>query len=55
MLRVENLSGGYGPVSVIDGVILDLKEGETKALIGANKAGKSTIFRFISGLLKPRS
>ena len=55
MLGVENVSGGYGLVSVINGVSLELKEGETKALIGANKAGKSTIFRFISGLLPPRS
>ena len=55
MLGVENVSGGYGLVSVINGVSLELKEGETKALIGANKAGKSTIFRFLSGLLTPRS
>jgi branched-chain amino acid transport system ATP-binding protein len=55
MLALENISGGYGSLPVIEDVSLDVKQGETKALIGANKAGKSTAFRLITGLLKPRS
>jgi branched-chain amino acid transport system ATP-binding protein len=55
MLEIRDLECGYGPVSALKGVSLDVGEGQLVALIGANGAGKSTTLRAISGLVKPRS
>jgi branched-chain amino acid transport system ATP-binding protein len=44
----------YGDVQVLKKVILDVKEKELVAVIGANGAGKTTLIKTISGLLKPR-
>jgi branched-chain amino acid transport system ATP-binding protein len=52
MLRVEALSVKYGVVPVIHGVSLSVEEGELVTLIGANGAGKSTMLKAISGLVK---
>ena len=52
-LRVINVA--YGDVRVIYDVSLRIKEGEIVSLVGSNGAGKSTILRAISGLLKPLS
>jgi branched-chain amino acid transport system ATP-binding protein len=51
-LRVEGLRVAYGKTAALFGVSLDVRPGETVALIGANGAGKSTTLRVISGLLK---
>ena len=53
LLRIEGLSVAYGDVQVLWGVDLDVREGETVALIGSNGAGKTTLLRTISGLLRP--
>jgi branched-chain amino acid transport system ATP-binding protein len=55
LLRVENLVAGYGGITAIKGVDLDVNEGEIVTLIGSNGAGKSTTLRVISGLVRPRS
>jgi branched-chain amino acid transport system ATP-binding protein len=55
MLEVRNLVCGYGPVSVLKGISLSVKQGQLVALIGANGAGKTTTLRSISGLLAARS
>jgi branched-chain amino acid transport system ATP-binding protein len=55
MLALTGVSAGYGPVTAISGVSLSVAEGETVGLLGANGAGKSTVLRAISGLVKPRS
>ncbi|MBB3973636.1 ABC transporter ATP-binding protein [Hansschlegelia beijingensis] len=55
MLEIRNLECGYGPVSALKGVSLDVGKGELVALIGANGAGKSTTLRAISGLVKARA
>ena len=41
MLSVSNLRVSYGPIEVIHGISLEVKQGECVALIGANGAGKS--------------
>ncbi|MEZ5901645.1 MAG: ABC transporter ATP-binding protein [Hyphomicrobiaceae bacterium] len=51
MLRVSNLTAGYGALRVLHGVDLDVAEGEAVAVLGANGAGKSTLLRCLSGLL----
>jgi len=55
MLRVKNLSAGYGKVNVLHGISLEVTEGECVALIGANGAGKTTTLRCICGLNAVRS
>ncbi len=54
LLKVDNLSAGYGDVVVLRGVSLEVLEGQIVALIGANGAGKTTALRAISGLIKAR-
>lgn len=53
MLKVVNLSVGYGKLSVIRSVSLSVKRNEVVALIGGNGAGKSTLLRGIAGLVRP--
>ncbi len=55
VLAVDGLHVAYGNVAALHGISLEVHEGETVALIGANGAGKSTTLRAISGLLKARS
>ncbi len=52
MLKVENINVYYGAIHAIQGVSFEVKEGEIVTLIGANGAGKSTILKTISGLLR---
>jgi branched-chain amino acid transport system ATP-binding protein len=51
MLKVENVTVRYGPILALDGVSLDVSEGEIVAILGANGAGKSTLLRAVSGLV----
>ena len=55
MLKVENLSVHYGVIQAVKDVSFDVNEGEVVSLIGANGAGKTSIFRTISGLVRPSS
>lgn len=55
MLRVENLAVNYGMINAVRGVNFEVNQGEIVSLIGANGAGKSTILRTVSGLIKPAS
>lgn len=55
MLSFENVELYYDHVYALKGVSIDLNEGETVALIGANGAGKSSILRAITGLAKLKS
>ena len=54
MLEVRGLRVSYGPIEVVHGIDLDVKEGECVALIGANGAGKSSTLKAICGLIKAR-
>lgn len=55
MLKVENLVVNYGMINAVRDVSFEVNQGEIVSLIGANGAGKSTILRTISGLIKPAS
>jgi branched-chain amino acid transport system ATP-binding protein len=55
ILSVNNLSVNYGLIPAVKNLSMEVGVGETVALIGANGAGKTTILRAISGLIKPAS
>lgn len=55
MLRARDLHVFYGGIHALRGISLRVEEGQTVALIGANGAGKSTFFKAIVGLVRPRS
>ncbi len=55
MLHLSGLVVAYGEVTALHGIDIDVQEGEIVALIGANGAGKSTILKAISGLIRPRA
>ena len=52
-LRIAGLDAGYGAVSVLHGVTLDVREGETVALLGTNGNGKSTLMKCVMGMIRP--
>ena len=51
LLRATGLSAGYGPVTVLQKIDLEVQEGEFVVMLGANGAGKTTTMRAISGLI----
>ena len=55
MLNVENLNVYYGAIHAIKDVGFHVNEGEIVTLIGANGAGKSTILKTVSGMLRSRT
>jgi branched-chain amino acid transport system ATP-binding protein len=55
MLRLKEISAGYGAIQVIDHLSLEVATGETVALLGPNGAGKSTLLAAIAGVLHRRS
>ena len=55
MLAIRDLHVYYGGIHALNGVSLDVPDGQIISLIGANGAGKSTTLNTIGGLLKPRS
>lgn len=55
MLKIENLKVNYGAINAVKGINVNVDKGSIVTLIGANGAGKTTILRTISGLVKPES
>jgi branched-chain amino acid transport system ATP-binding protein len=55
VLEVSELVTSYGPVRAVDGVSLSVSKGSITAVLGANGAGKSSLLRTISGLVRSRS
>ena len=55
LLDIKDLRASYGAVEVLRSIDFTVATGEIVALLGTNGAGKSTILRCISGLLKPDS
>ena len=54
-VSIKNLSKSFGKVKALDGVSLDVKEGEIFGIYGADGAGKTTLERILCTLLKPDS
>jgi branched-chain amino acid transport system ATP-binding protein len=54
MLKVDKISAGYGAVSALEGVSLEVRQGQMICLLGANGAGKSTTLNCISGVVPLR-
>jgi branched-chain amino acid transport system ATP-binding protein len=54
LLQVAGVRAGYGRLSVLFGIDLEVHEAEIVALLGANGAGKTTTLRVISGLITPK-
>ena len=55
LFELRDVSASYGPFRAIFGVSLEVPAGKAVALLGSNGAGKTTIARVCSGLLKPTS
>jgi branched-chain amino acid transport system ATP-binding protein len=54
ILDVQNLVGGYGKMTILNGTSFTVPKGSITTIIGPNGAGKSTVFKAIFGLLKLR-
>ena len=52
-LTVSDLDAGYGAVRALQGVSLDVADGETVAILGTNGNGKSTLMKCVMGLVRP--
>ena len=52
MLSVENISAGYGTLTIIRDVSLTVTPGQIVCLLGSNGAGKSTLVRAITGFIR---
>jgi branched-chain amino acid transport system ATP-binding protein len=55
MLKLRDVTAGYGKSEVLRGVSLDVHAGEVVTLVGANGAGKSTTLKTLCGIVKARS
>ena len=55
ILELRNVSAEYGPFRALFDVSLEVQPGEALALVGSNGAGKTTVARVASGLIKPSS
>ncbi|MEA2304641.1 MAG: branched-chain amino acid transport system ATP-binding protein [Solirubrobacteraceae bacterium] len=55
MLQVDGLETAYGPVRALDKVSFEVSAGSITAVLGANGAGKTSLLRTLSGLVRPRA
>ncbi|MEK9853581.1 MAG: ABC transporter ATP-binding protein [Rhodobiaceae bacterium] len=53
MISIRNLDAGYGSVSVLRDVSMEIGEGEIVAVLGSNGVGKTTLNNTLSGLIRP--
>ena len=53
LLETENLTKNYGATIAAENVSIKLSSGRVHALVGENGAGKSTIIKIITGLVRP--
>jgi len=54
-LTIEGVHAAYGAVRVIEDVSMDVKPGETVALLGTNGNGKSTLMKCVMGIVRPKA
>jgi len=52
---LRDVDAGYGAVRVLHGVSIEVREGETVALLGTNGNGKSTLIKCIMGMVRPEA
>ncbi len=55
VLRMRAVSKAFGATRALEDVSFDLEEGEVRALLGENGAGKSTMMKILSGAIRPDS
>ena len=53
LLELRDVSMAFGGLTVIDGLDIDVREGEIVSVIGPNGAGKTTLFNLITGIYEP--
>lgn len=53
MIEIRSISKSFDEIKAVDHVTLDIKEGSVFGLIGTNGAGKSTVLRMMSGVIRP--
>ena len=53
VIEIRNLVRRFGPQTVLDGINLDIAEGETMVIMGGSGCGKSTLLRHLIGSLQP--
>jgi len=55
LLQLENVTTYYGQMRILEGINLEVGEGELVSLLGGNASGKSTTLKTVLGVVKPRS
>jgi urea transport system ATP-binding protein len=55
LLNVDRVTRTFGGFVAIDGISMEIREGELRCIIGPNGAGKTTLFNVVSGQLRPSS
>jgi branched-chain amino acid transport system ATP-binding protein len=55
LLRLDNVTTYYGEIRILEGVSIEVGEGEVVCLLGGNASGKSTTLKTALGLVRPRS
>jgi ABC-type branched-subunit amino acid transport system ATPase component len=53
ILEVDDVTAGYGPITVLRGISMSVAPGEILGVLGRNGMGKSTLIRCLSGLIRP--
>ena len=55
LLELDNVDTFYGPIHILQGLSLQVREGEFVCLLGGNASGKSTTLKTVLGIVRPRS
>lgn len=55
ILEIKDLLVSYGGIEAVKGISFDVPKGKIVTLIGANGAGKSTVLKTVSGIVKPKN
>lgn len=52
IIRIENITFGYGKTNVLDGIRTTIMDGDFLGIVGPNGSGKSTLLKIFLGLLR---